>query len=165
MYRHSRIFIGLGIALCMCMVMMASHVHLVSAQGTCDWPVPDDLVIDFADTSLVDISTACPSDPSEFDCYECGCAIAAIVVNAIQGTGLLEEQGVDVNNLTQGDIDDFLACSINFLPQLEAVGLSVITLLPLLSCQELLENASTCVAATLGSGMDGSPAMEGPSPE
>jgi len=160
MYGQLRILVGLGIALTLC--MMASHVHFVNAQGTCELPV-DDVEIDFADTSLVDVKALCLADPSEFDCYACGCGIAAIALDAVQKSGLLEEIDVDVNNLTQDDIDAFLACSINFLPQLEAVGLSVINLLPLLSCSELLDNASTCVAEIIGDA--GGPSSDTPSPE
>ena len=96
------------------------------------------------------VPTACPLNPVELDCFECGCSIASVTIgNAIAGGYVTEEYLLGENSTA---VNDILACSIQLLPQLEAVNLSLINLLPLIGCTELTENtpaAIVCIEAKL----------------
>jgi len=118
---------------------------LPGGDGVC--PLPFDFLVDFSDTGLtgVDVPGACSADG--FDCYECGCAIAAqIVAASLQGGFVTEEElATDVDAV----VNNMLACALQLLPQLDAVGLQLPTLLPLLACEPLTESADVCVEALL----------------
>ena len=80
-------------------------------------PLPFDFLVDFSDTGLtgVDVPGACSADG--FDCYECGCAIAAqIVAASLQGGFVTEEElATDVDAV----VNNMLACALQLLPQVK----------------------------------------------
>ena len=94
------------------------------------------------------VPTACPLNPAELSCFECGCSIAAVTVgNAIAGRYVTEEYLLGEGSTA---VNDILACSIQLLPQLEAVNLSLINLLPLIGCTELTEDIAAATACVEG---------------
>ena len=96
------------------------------------------------------VPTACPLDPTELDCFECGCSIASVTIGNAIAAGYVTEEYLLGENSTA--VNDILACSIQLLPQLEAVNLSLINLLPLIGCTELTEDtpaAIVCIEAKL----------------
>lgn len=135
-----RVF-GMVMAMSLVLFQMPQNVMFVSAQ---ECPLPADFTVDFADTSIADVVADCPADPTSFDCLQCGCSIASILVSKAVADGYL-----DPDNLDEDAVQDYLGCAVQLLGQLEAVGLTVLTLLPLLSCEGLTDEAPICIRETL----------------
>merc|ERR1712176_881331 len=67
-----------------------ANAQLPQSDGVC--PLPFDFEVDYADTTYGDVPTACPLDPSELDCFECGCAIASVTIGAAIAGGFVTEE-------------------------------------------------------------------------
>merc|ERR1711990_72921 len=141
--------LGLSAAALAIMTLLFMQGLSVSGQGVIglegECPLKNGTVIDFTDTSIVDVVGAC--DTEVVNCLECVCAIGTLMVKDALEQGVINQTDIFNPEFT----GDFISCALPLVEQITEAGVPSTSLLAITNCEldALVLEVPLCFADTL----------------